>query len=573
MEKPRIGVYVCWCGTNIAKMVDVVAVAEDIKKLPNVVMSQNYKYMCSDPGQELIIRDIKENRLNRIVVSACSPRIHELTFRHSLQNAGLNPYLLVMANIREHDAWVHTDRAEATRKALDLIAAAVNRANYNESLEERTVTINPDTLVIGGGVSGLTAALEIADAGKKVFLMESSDRLGGNVNGIDLTFPHLNSAWQMLRPLLERVERHPGIEVYRETGIRKITGYVGNFETSFPAKNGTETKLAFGNIIIATGLKSWDPSPVPEYAYGRLPDVVTSAEFEKMLLAGRIVKKDGTEPKHVAIIHCVGSRNRKYHEYCSRVCCMVALKYANQIRSALPAASIYELYADIRAIGKGCEELYTATSRKKIMFMMFDQENGLPRIRKAEAAEGCGMIIDLDEKLSGKSVEVPADLVILMTSLEAREDVKTVAHAAGISVDSNKFFIEKHPKLDPVATTTGGVYIVGAGSGPKDIPDSVSQARAAAARVLRNISKGKVPVEVITARVNPLLCCGCKMCLSCCPYTAIIFDEKKNLAEINEVLCQGCGTCVALCRPKAINQQGYTHSQMMAELVALVTNE
>jgi heterodisulfide reductase subunit A len=289
-----------------------------------------------------------------------------------------------------------------------------------------------------------------------------------------------------------------------------------------------------------------------------------------MLQTGKIQRRDGTEPRHIAIIHCAGSRNKKYHEYCSRICCMTALKYANQIRTALPKAAVYELYADIRAIGKGCEELYAETSKKNILFMMFDQENDLPKIRGASDADGCGMIIDVNEKLSGKYLVVPADLVILMVSQEAHEDVKTVAHAGGVSVDANGFFIEKHPKLDPVATTTGGVYIVGACQGPKDIPDSVSQARAAAARVLRNILRGTVQVEVITSRVNRLLCCGCKMCLTCCPYTAITFDEAKNIAVINDILCQGCGTCVALCRPKAINQQGYSNSQMQAELTALL---
>ena len=572
MEKPRIGVYVCWCGTNIAKMVDVEAVAAEMQKLPNVVVSRNYKYMCSDPGQELVIKDIKEHKLNRVIVSACSPRIHELTFRNALKTAGLNPYLLVMANIREHDAWVHTDRGEATDKARDLIVAAIHRVNFNEALDERTVPVNPATLVIGGGISGMAAALEIADAGKKVFLIEKSGALGGSLLHVNLTFPELTDTSLFLSPMIKRVKEHSNITLFLDTTIKAISGYVGNFETEIKT-GGKENKIQFGNIIIATGLKPFDPKPVEEYGYGKFPDVITSLEFEKMLVNGKILKSDDTTPNHIAIIHCVGSRNAKYHEYCSRICCMTALKFANQIRLAQPNAGIYELYADMRAMGKGCEELYAKTSKKNIMFMMFDQENDLPKIRKAQPEDDCAMIIDLNEKLSGKKVEVPADLIILMVGLEAHDNVKEVAHAGGISLDANRFFIEKHPKLDPVATTTSGVYIVGTCNAPKDVPDSISQARAAAARVLRTISRGKVPVEVITSRINRMLCCGCKMCLTCCPYTAITFDEAKNVAVINDILCQGCGTCVALCRPKAINQQGYSHSQMQAEVIALLREE
>jgi heterodisulfide reductase subunit A2 len=573
MDKPRIGVYVCWCGTNIAKMVDVEAIAGEMVKFPGVVVSRNYKYMCSDPGQELVIKDIKDNKLNRIVVSACSPRIHELTFRSALKSAGLNPYLLVMANIREHDAWVHTDRTEATAKARELVIAAISRVSQNEALEERMVPVNPATLVIGGGVSGMAAALEIADSGKKVYLVEKAGALGGRVKEVQKTFPRFLDAKGFVDSMINRVMKNSGIELFLETTVKKISGYVGNFETALTPPGGTESKILFGNIIVATGLAPLDPSIVKEYGYGILPDVVTSAEFEKMLLAGRILKKDDIAPAHVAIIHCVGSRNKKYHEYCSRTCCMTAVKYANQVRDALPHAAIYELYADMRAVGKGCEELYAETSRRNVMFMMFDQENDLPQIKKADPKDKFSMLITLNEKLSGKCVEVPADLVILMTGMEAREDAKSVAHAAGVSLDGNGFFIEKHPKLDPVATTTGGVYIAGGCSSPKDIPDAISQARAAAARVLRNITRGSVPVEVITSRVNRLLCCACKMCIPCCPYTAISFDEQKNIAVINEILCQGCGTCVALCRPKAINQQGYSNSQMQAEVAALLSEE
>jgi heterodisulfide reductase subunit A len=569
MEKPRIGVYVCWCGTNIAKMVDVEAVADEIGRLPNVVISKNYKYMCSDPGQDLIVKDIKEHQLNRIVVSACSPRIHELTFRKALEKAGLNPYLFEMANIREQDSWVHTDRAEATKKAKSLVAAAVNRVNFHEPLDARTVNINPSTLIIGGGIAGMSAALEIANAGKTVYLIEKSKDLGGHAAKLDLTFPYLTSAQQMMKPLIKSVKTHKNIQLFLDTEIKEIFGYIGNFETTIK-KDGKDTKLNFGNIIVATGLRPSDASKVINYGYGKIPDVITSLEFEEMLNKGKIVKKDGNEPKNVAIIHCVGSRNKEQHEYCSRTCCLTALKYANQLRSALPTTNIYELYADMRTMGKGCEELYAATSRQHVMFMMFDQQNDQPKIKQAKGKD-YSMLIELNEKLSGEAIEVPADMVILMTGMEAHANTKEIAHSVGISMDGNAFYIEKHPKLDPVATTTNGVYIVGGCQGPKDIPDSVSQARAAAARIMGIMAKGSVTVEVTTACVNEDVCCGCQTCIKVCPYTAISFNDEKRVSVVNEILCKGCGTCGSACPTGAIRSRHFTDQQIISEIEGLMS--
>ncbi len=572
MEKPRIGVYVCWCGNNIAKMVDVEAVAAEMMKAPNVVISKTYKYMCSDPGQDLIIKDIKENRLNRIVVSACSPRIHELTFRKALVKAGLNPYMLQMANIREHVSWVHTDKTEATTKSRALVAAAINRINYHVPLDERSVNIHPATMIIGGGITGITAALEIADAGKKIFLVENTDKLGGHASNIDLTFPYFTSVSQLIYPLISRVINHKNIDVFLNTEIKEISGYIGNFETLISYK-GIEKMISFGNIIIATGLKAYDPSVIENYGYGKFPDVITSSEFETMLKSGNIIKKNGKVPQNIAIVHCVGSRNSNYHKYCSRVCCTVALKFANQLRSALPDSHIYELYSDMRSMSKGCEEMYTASSRRRIMFMMFDQKNGMPEIKKADKGDCCDMYVDVDELLSGESVRIPADMVILMTAMEGQDNARETGQIAGISIDDNHFFIEKHPKLDPVATTTNGVFIAGSCASPKDMADCVSQARAASARVLSLISRGTVNIALTTAYVNSTICNGCQMCISVCPYDAIGFDDKKNVSVVNDVLCQGCGTCVSLCRPKAIDLQGCSNKQMLSELTELLLRE
>jgi heterodisulfide reductase subunit A len=539
--------------------------------LPGVVISKNYKYMCSDPGQELIANDIREHKLNRVVVAACSPRIHELTFRKALEKAGLNAYLFEMANIREQDSWVHDNREEATRKALDLVAAAISRVRHHEPLDKRSVSINSATVVIGGGIAGMSAALEIANAGKQVYLIEKSDKLGGLVNHFDLTYPYLYDAGSMLELLIRRTTCHPNVKVYLNTVIREVHGFIGNFETTLHAGTRKAEKLEFGNIIVATGLKPFDASRVHQYGYGRLPDVITSVEFENMLHTGEVLTKAGKIPQNIAIIHCVGSRNPGFHEYCSRTCCMVALKFANQLRSLLPDANIYDLYADMRAFGKGCEELYTTTSRKKITFMMFDQQEELPQIIKSVVPDDPPMLIFFREKISGIGVEVPADMVILMVGVEAHPDVKEIAHAVGISICGNSFFIEKHPKLDPVATTTGGVYIVGACQGPKGISDAVCQAKAAAARVLGTINQSSVHVEVTTAVVNESLCCGCQTCNLVCPYTAIRFDKDKKVSYVNEVLCKGCGTCGSTCPTGAIRSKHFTDQQILSQIDGLLT--
>ena len=354
MDEIRIGVYVCWCGTNIAKMVDVQHVAESIGKLPDVVIAKDYKYMCSDPGQELIINDIKEHKLNRIVVSACSPRIHEMTFRNALQKAGLNPYLFQMANIREQLSWVHTDRDRATEKAISLVSGAVNRVRWHESLEKRKVDVNPATMIIGGGITGLTAALEIARADKTVYLVEKEKELGGHLRSVHSTFPNFIPARDFLDPMIEQVINHPRIMLYTGSQLQELIGYIGNFKGTIESGN-SGLELEFGNIIVATGLAAYDPSPLANYGYGKLPNVITSVELEKMLSTGEVRLKNREKPKNIAIIHCVGSRNAEIHEYCSRTCCMTALKYANELADQLPDSNIFQIYADMRAMGKGCE--------------------------------------------------------------------------------------------------------------------------------------------------------------------------------------------------------------------------
>lgn len=568
MEDPRIGVYICWCGTNIAKMVDVESVAESMKDIENVVVSKNYKYMCSDPGQELIINDIREHSLNRVVVAACSPRIHELTFRKALENAGLNPYLFQMANIREQVSWVHSNRDIATEKAKSLVRAAITRVIHHEALERRRVDIHPATLVIGGGISGITAALTIANSGKEALIIEKSDHLGGIAAELDLMFPSMNSAKQMIRPKVYQAINHPNIEVFLNSTVEEIFGYIGNFKATVRQNGELGKEIEFGNIILATGLRQFDPSMMNNYGYGKYHNVITSLEFEKKISTGGLnLPLNNGSPGRVAIIHCVGSRNEDYKPYCSRTCCTTALKYANQVRAAFPDADIFEIYADMRTFGKGCEEFYNRTARNGTVFMMYDQRGELPRILPGSNG---GVMISFNERLSGEDVIVPAELVILMTAMESHEDARETARKTGVSLCGNEFFIEKHPKLDPVATTTGGVYIAGSCQGPKDITDSVAQAKAAAARILATIAQGSVEVEVITAHVNDAICCGCQTCISVCPYSAIEFDQENNVSLVNEILCKGCGTCGSACPTGAIRSRHFTDQQILSQIEGLL---
>jgi heterodisulfide reductase subunit A len=565
MAEERIGVYVCNCGTNIAKVVDVEAVAQFALQIPGVAIARSYKYMCSNPGQDMILQDIAEHMLTRIVVASCSPRMHENTFRGALSRAGLNPYMLEMANIREQCSWIHEDPVAATEKSKALVRAAVQRVKFDESLESRTAPMCPSSLVLGGGVAGLAAALELADAGQQVFLVEKQAQLGGNVRRLDLTAPYLDSAHNVLERLISRVERHPFIRVFLNSQLVELKGFNGNFKPRVKTEDGSILELEAGSILVCTGYKEFDASQIESYGHSRLPDVVTSFEFEAMLRSGNIVTKAGKTPRNVAIIHCVGARSEDHHPYCSRVCCATALKFALEIKSALPQAHVANLYTDMESFSKGCEDFYRRCAEAKTAFFMFDKHH-LPTVRKANGTDGCEMLISMREQLTGEEIEVPADLVVLMVAMEPREDSSSVARMVNISGDKDGWFIESHPKLDPVATTTDGVYIAGACQFPKDIPESVTQARAAVARILAKIAQGKIAVDAIYSEVNPRLCAGCQTCIGMCAYGAIEFNQEKKVSNIISAVCKACGCCAAACPAGAIKVRHFTDEQIFAQI-------
>jgi heterodisulfide reductase subunit A len=647
--EPRIGVYICHCGSNIAGTVDTAEVVRFAQELEGVVAARDYKFMCSDPGQEMIKKDIKELGLNRIVVASCSPTMHEPTFRRVCQEAGINPYLFEMANIREQVSWVTEDRKEATDKAKAMVSAAVRRVYYHQPLEAREVPVNPNTLVVGGGIAGIQAALKVADSGHKVYLVERTPSIGGHMAQLDKTFPTLDCSACILTPKMTQVGSHPYIELLTYSEVEEVSGYIGNFKvrirkkaryvdedkctgcgvcqtkcpwkvdsefevglakrkaiyTPFPqavpnipvidkehcayfltgkcracekfceakaidfAQEDKLIEVEVGSIILATGFELFDPTPIYPYGYKRLDNVITSLEFERMVNSsgptdGNIVLKDGSAPRRLGIIHCVGSRDEKYHEYCSRVCCMHSMKFAHLVREHLPQTEVYEFYIDIRSFGKGYEEFYNRVLKEGTVFL-----RGRPAeiTNVAETPEEKGkLIVQFEDTLVGRQRRLPVDMVVLSCALEPQLDAEATARLFNISRSADGFFLERHPKLEPVATMTDGIFLAGCCQGPKDIPDTVAQASAAAAEVLAMISKGKVEIEAATAVVDERICSGCQVCKLVCPYNAIDFDAEKGVCRVNEALCKACGACIAACFSHAVSLSHFTNEQIVAEM-------
>ncbi len=653
----RIGFYVCHCGHNIGAVVDCAAVAHYVGTLPGVVLSRDYKYMCSDPGQELIQSDIREHRLNRVVVASCSPLLHEHTFRTAVERGGLNPFYFQMVNIREHNSWVHNDRELATVKAKAQARAAVERVRYHDSLRTTRVPIQPDVLVVGGGISGIHAALTLGNAGKKVFLVEREPSIGGHMAQFDKTFPTLDCAACILTPKMSAVRAHENITLWTYSEVAKVEGYVGNYtvtirrrpryviedlcvgclecvgkciykEAKFPddfnvglsrrkpiyipfpqavpqvvlidperclqVKTGKCKKtcleacadrkaidfsqqeelvqIKVGTIILATGFKLFDAKRIPQYGYGLYPNVVTSLELERLVTSsgptsGEIILRDGSKPRTAGFILCVGSRDTRTNRWCSRTCCMHSMKLA-QLFKEHTQADVTIFYMDIRAPGKGCEEFYDKSLREGIRFV---------RGRVAEVTDWAlapeeegKLVIRVEDTLAGFVRRIPVDMIVLAVGMEPQADSQAMRRLFNLSCSTEGWFLEKHPKLAPVSTFTDGIFIAGCCQGPKDIPDSIAQAGAAAAECLALIDRGYIEQEPNTAHIHEENCSGCKSCLPLCPYTAISFDETVGRARINEALCKGCGTCVASCPSGAIGQHLFEDEQIFKEIEGIL---
>ncbi|NWF96675.1 MAG: CoB--CoM heterodisulfide reductase iron-sulfur subunit A family protein [Candidatus Thorarchaeota archaeon] len=644
MPEKRIGVFLCHCGSNIAGVVDIPRVMEAIRGLPDVAHVEDYKYVCSRPGQQLIKDRIKELRLERIVIGSCSPRMHEITFRETMREAGVNPFLLEIANLREHNSWIHSAQPEAaTQKAIDLVRMAVARARLLEPLNEPVVDVKKSTLIIGGGIAGISAALDLANAGFQVYLVEKQATIGGKMSRYDKTFPSLDCAACILTPRMAEVGAHPNIDLLTIAEVEKVEGYVGNFTVTVRQRPrfvdvdkctscgecakvcpvdvpsefdanlsyrraihipfaqavpsayvldidtclGMDTVrcgkcatvcepgaidyddrektvvLEVGTIIVATGFDIFDATKKDEYGYGDYPNVVNILEIERMMNAsgptqGHVVRpSDLREPKRVVYVQCVGSRDEKTNKYCSRVCCMTAVKQARMIRDKL-GAEVFVFYIDLRTFGKGYEEFYEATAQAGVMFIrgrvgevIQDDETKLLTVRG-------------EDTLLGKPIQLDnVDMVVLATGVVSPATADKVAKVLNLSRSPDGFLLEAHPKLRPVDSFNDGIFVAGMAQGPKDIPDTVAQAKAAAAGAMSLMGRGKIRVEPYYSVVDEDKCAGCRVCVSVCAYNAISINARGH-AEVNPAICKGCGTCTSTCASGAIKSQHYTDGQISA---------
>jgi heterodisulfide reductase subunit A len=659
----KIGVFVCHCGENIGATVDCEKVAQAASQLEGVAFATDYKYMCSEPGQAKIKDAIREKGLDGVVVAACSPRMHEPTFRKTCAEAGLNPFMCEMANIREHCSWVHEKNDETTEKAIDLVRMLVEKTKRNKPLNPIKVPVTKKALVIGGGIAGIQASLDIANAGQKVILVERDPSIGGHMSQLSETFPTLDCSQCILTPRMVDIAQHPNITLYTCAELEKLEGFIGNFKatirlkaksvdyklctgcglctTKCPSKKipsefneglGLRTAIytpfpqavpnkpvidknncryyqtgkckvcekmcptgaiqfdredeliteEIGAIVLATGFNVLRSDFFPEYGYGKYADVITGLQFERLASAsgptlGEIRRpSDGTVPKKIVFIACAGSRDpAKGIPYCSKICCMYTAKHAMLYQHKVHDGESYVFYMDIRAGGKNYEEFV----RRAI------EEDGANYIRGrvARIYEKGGKLIvkGVDTLLGAAPVEIEADMVVLASAGVSNHGAEELARKLHVSYDPYQFFAEAHPKLKPVETNTAGIYLCGACQAPKDIPDTVSTASGAAAKVIGLFSNAELTREPTIAVVNRIpshevsTCVGCFLCETACPYQAIereaIKDRKgeviKTVARVNPGLCQGCGTCVSFCRSKSIDMQGFSNEQIFAEVM------
>ncbi len=664
----RIGVFICWCGENIARTVDVAQVADACRDIPGVRCAEHYKYMCSDPGQALVREKIASERLDGVVVASCSPHMHLKTFRRAAANAGLNPYLVEMANIREHCSWVHQDRELATDKAIGIVRLAVAKVKRNRALTPIRVPVTRRALVIGGGVAGIQASLDIADAGYEVVLVEREPSIGGKMAGLSETFPTLDCSQCILTPRMVEAGQHPRIRLYTYSEVESVDGFIGNFTATIrrkaryvdtekctgcgecskacplkrnpsefdfsmgmrpaiyipfaqavPARpvidknvcaklirNGCglcEKKCApgainfkdedqlveeqVGAVVVATGYKLYSIGREQEsaklrgygeYGYGRYKDVIDSLQFERLVSAsgptnGELKRpSDGKVPQSVAFISCVGSRdNAKGMPYCSKICCMYTAKHTMLYKHKVHEGQAHVFYMDIRAGGKNYDEFVRRAIEQdgaryyRGRVSKITEENGKLLVRGADT-------------LAGAPVTIEADLVVLAAAMRPADGVEALAQKLNIGYDEHGFLLESHPKLRPVETNTAGVFVCGACQAPKDIPESVAQASAAAGKVAVTFAAKELTREPEVAHINEQTCAACFACVRTCPYHAIERAEVrgrngaliKRTARVNQGLCMGCGTCVAVCPSKSADLEGFTEQEIYSMVEALV---
>lgn len=659
----RIGVFVCWCGSNIAATVDVQTVAKTLEKEPGVVFATDYQYMCSQAGQEMIQQTIKTQNLTGVVICSCSPRMHEATFRKTCEKAGLNPYMVEIANIREQCSWIHKDMQTATEKAVILGRAAIAKVQLNAPLTAGESPVVKRALVIGGGIAGIQTALDIAEAGFPVDIVEKEPTIGGKMTQIDKTFPTLDCAACILTPKMVDAAQHENIRIISYAQVEKVQGFVGNFHVTIKkkARYVDETKCTgcglctekcpqkkvpnafnlgldnrraiyipfaqavpkvaaidadycnmlkngkcgvcakvctagaidyqqkdtfleeeYGAIVVATGFNPISLEKFDEFAYAQSPDVVSSLEFERLMNAagptgGTLLRpSDGTHPKTIVFVQCVGSRcdsKEKGKSYCSKICCMYTAKHAMLCREKYPDTDVYVFYIDVRTPGKNFDEFYRRAVEEygvhyiKGMVGKVTPENGILKVQASDL-------------LGGRQLHIDADMVVLAAAIEPDKSARPLATMLTASMDTNDFFTEAHPKLRPVESPTAGIFLSGACQGPKDIPETVAQASAAAAKAIGLLCKDKLTCNPCVAQPDELMCNGCSSCEKVCPYGAITYVDKefrgpnrttllRRVAQVNPAVCQGCGACTVACPSGAMDLKGFSNKQIMAEVDAI----
>ncbi|MEM1678234.1 MAG: CoB--CoM heterodisulfide reductase iron-sulfur subunit A family protein [Ignisphaera sp.] len=650
----RVAVFLCHCGTNIAGVIDIQRVAEEIRKISGVAIVQDSRFLCSTDGIESMVDSIRSSGVDRVVVAACSFRTHEPLFQNALRRAGLNPYLLELVNVRELCSWVHEkEREKATEKAVKMIRAAIAKIQGNQPLERRKLPVIPAALVIGGGIAGIRAALDIADAGFTVYLVEKEPSIGGNMARLDKTFPTLDCSICILGPLMNAVAQHPNIKLLTYSEVLSIEGRVGEFSIKIlrkpryvredlckgcliciakcPAKaddefnmglshrkaiyiqypqavpripaidpstcfyfqkgicraceklcptgaidfsqRGEVIEVKVGAIVVATGFEEYTASQIYEYGYGRYPNVITGLQLERLVSSygptgGRLtVPRIDREPRRIAIVNCAGSRDERHLPYCCRVGCMASLKHAWYIKHLIPDAEVFIFADEIRASGKGFEEFYR---RVRLLPGVYIVKGRASEVRGNP--DGTVSVMAYDPAL-GHGISINTDLVVLEVGIVASRSTESVRNILKLGVVAQGgFLLELHPKLNPIETAVDGIYICGAVAGPKDIPETVAQASAAASKVVSLLSRGYIETQPYTARVNSELCSGCRICVTACEYGAIRIVEKggRSVASVDEALCKGCGACVGSCPSRAIEIPNLGLDQIEAMIAEIV---
>jgi len=557
MPKTRVGVFVCHCGNNIGGVVRVPEVVEYARTLPNVACVEDNLYMCSEEGLSSIREQIAEHGLNRVVVASCTPRTHEPLFREACEEAGLNKYLFEFVNIREHCSWVHMhDPVMATEKAKELVRMGVAKARFLEPQEEFESSVFPAALVIGGGVAGMTAALGLANQGIQVHLVEREQELGGLIRGVRTLFPTGQASEEVLHPLAEQVRSHRQITVHLGSEVEDAGGFIGDFDVAVKA-DGQVNNLKVGAVIVATGAEELKPTGL--YRYSELGNVVTQLEFEERFKGGADV------PRNVVIINCVGARIAE-RTYCGRFCCTTAIKNAVWLKERDPEAGVFVLHRDVMAYGVQIEEFYRRAMELGVRFVRYDPENP-PQILGTDGVDA----VRVQHQLMGKEIVLPADLVVLTTPLVARDDNARLSKLLKVPLGGEGFFLEAHLKLRPVEFSTDGVYVCGSARYPANIPESVSQAYASAAKASIPIREGVVRAEAITALCDERTCSACGNCVEVCPFGAVELQEGSfgRTAQVNPAQCKGCGCCVAACPSGAMQQSGFNDRQLLSMIGAL----